>query len=275
MTQVNIKYGDENFGHSIDICELGNSLIWFWSLMQTIGKECGMEKVDVKANATSPGSFSLMTDIVIPWASIAPEILSSLSNLVAIVLSYIEMKKALKWEAVEWIEVVWNWTINIYNNKGSINITQTHYNIYEKNKRKIDKELEQFVSPLQNIGDLNQISLWWEWVPEWTKIEKVDAPFFEAQKTDVDLITDRVVSGVVKEINRNTNKGLFDFDGKQLYMDFRPLIFNQNFFSKLCESLEKSSLIYVKGDIEYGKNGIPKRIQIKEVVDPSLFEFSE
>ncbi len=281
MVNISIKYSWEQFGNSIEVFELWNSLIWFWALVQTVAQiSSWIKKIDIKVTATEPGSFITNFDIGLLWATTASLIASNPKETIDVIIwtikKIIDMKKFLKWKEHTGIESVWDGNVIIKDcewNQMTIN-----YNIVQNYywNEKIDKQLWQTFSPLQNIPDLQQVDIGVVWEEEQiiANISKEDAIYF---KKDVlkDVIKDREIIWIITEMNTNTNWWQIEVWWKQIFVDYKAIFRNEDKFNVMVESLRTKVAIKIKADAEYNQDWSLKKLYATDIINETLLEASK
>lgn len=272
MMKLSIKYSWKEFWNSIDICELWNSLLWFWEFFQTVWKEKWFENLKINVDEAKPWCFDL-------WLSIDANTLiwgaEIIWGLVWFLVDIIDIKKFFKWEDPAWYELKDNWNIAIKNNSWEIKVVQKNtYLTYIDNKPKLDKELQQAFSPIINDSEIQNISIWeinWKKRKELAFVDEEEAPYFNQWWYYTEIENWRIIQWRIVTMNMDTYRWTIEYERKKEYIDFSNVKLIEDQMQKINSSMMNKSDIIIKCDIEYEKWKI-KLITITKVVDSKIFE---
>lgn len=272
MTKLSIKYSWKEFWNSIDICELWNSLLWFWEFFQTVWKEKWFENLTINVDEAKPWCFDL-------WLSIDANTLiwgaEIIWGLVWFLVDIIDIKKFFKWEDPAWYELKDNWNIAIKNNSWEVKVVQKNtYLTYIDNKPKLDKELQQAFSPIINDPEIQNISIWevnWKERNEVAFVNEEDAPYFNQWWYYTEVENWRIIQWRIVTMNMDTYRWTIEYERKKEYIDFSNVKLVEDQMQKINSSMMNKTDIVIKCNIEYEKWKI-KLITIAKVVDSKVFE---
>ena len=272
MAKLSIKYSWKEFWNSIDICELWNSLLWFWEFFQTVWKEKWFENLTINVDEAKPWCFDL-------WLSIDANTLiwgaEIIWGLVWFLVDIIDIKKFFKWEDPAWYELKDNWNIAIKNNSWEVKVVQKNtYLTYIDNKPKLDKELQQAFSPIINDPEIQNISIWevnWKERNEVAFVNEEDAPYFNQWWYYTEVENWRIIQWRIVTMNMDTYRWTIEYERKKEYIDFSNVKLVEDQMQKINSSMMNKTDIVIKCNIEYEKWKI-KLITIAKVVDSKVFE---
>ncbi len=273
MTNLSIKYSWEKFWHSIDICELWNSLLWFWEFFQTVAKENEMKNVNIHVNQANPWCFdiglSIDTDTLIWWAKVV-------WWLVALVAWILEIKKHLKGKKPIETAIEQDWSVTIKNEDWqTLTVQRNTYNTYNNCNFRIDKQLAEAFSPLANNDNIQKISLWeikeWEERKEIISVDEEEIPYFTSNLPDSQIIENRILQGRIVTMNIDTYWWTIEYMWKKEYIDFSRVKFKEEDMKAINDSMMKKMDIVVRCNIEYERGKI-RHITITWVIPNSILE---
>lgn len=253
MTKVSIKYAWDNFWHTIDICELWNSLLWFGEFFQTIAKENNLTNLTVNVNEAKPWCFDIWLDID------ADTLLKGVEVwwwIVWIAVWVIDLKKYFKWESKHTTEIQPDGNIKINKEWSAPIIVQKNvYNTYHKCSVKIDKELSEAFSPLANNDLIEDISIGSiqddKTRTNLVNVNKEEVAYFRSVEPEIKIIEGFILQGRVVTMNMDTYRGTVEYLWKKEYIDFSRIKNIESHMQAINDSLMKKEDVVIKCNIEY------------------------
>lgn len=274
MKEISLKYSGEHFGHSIDVIELWNSLIWFWWYLQLIAKEQNIEDLQINVKATEQGSFVVLLDLIAQNAWLFWETIDILWSLLEIAKTIIELKKHLKWNPPTKTKIEWNGNIKIQNCEwNSISISANTYNFYNTNNVAINRTLWWFTSPLNKIDNLTDIKINgnnWDTELE-VSINNQEWLFFSNDSLDKSSENDVLIEGTVKSMSMNNYSWTIEIYKKNYKISFKSIRTINDAVCQLGDSMTHSMKIFVKWNITYQWDDI-MLIDITEVLKQDILK---
>ena len=273
MAQISIKYAGNNFWHSIDICELWNSLLGFWEFFQTIAKENNQKNLIVNVSEAKPWCFDILLDIdantLLKWIEVWWWI-------IGIAVWVIELKKYFKWDSDHSTEVQADGQIKITKEWSAPIIVQRNvYNTYTKCNIKIDKELSEAFSPLIDNDSIEDISI--GIIKENTareplvNVNKEEASYFRSEDCETKVIEWAILQGRIVTMNIDTYRGTMEHIWRKEYIDFSRVRLDTGYMKAINNSMMNREDIVVKCNIEYELGKI-RLITILWIIPSRVFE---
>ena len=285
---LHIKFAGSTMdtGH-VDAVDFAHTVSASAELLKFIAKGVESTKdkeVSVDLIATREGSFEADLAIVIrDIAEVAPalipllidgRVISSTKQLIDIFKQLIQVKKFLKGEKPNKIEIVQNNGsphVAIHGNSGTINVNVATYNLLQTEGA--SKKLHKIVQPLlKEDAELDSIEILEE-NEESVQISKPEAHYFEKEE-ELQMIEHKV-RGIITAMDRKTYNGKISISDKRINFeieieDIKKL---DKVVDGLIESMKNKIAITIMGEAAFDFESNLKHIKIKDIEkDSQLFD---
>lgn len=252
MKELSLRYSWDDFGHSIDVIELWNSLIWFWWYLQLIAKEQNIDNLQINVKATEQWSFVVILDLIAQNAWLFWSALDVLWSLLDIAKTIIELKKHLRWNPPAHANVTGDGNVAVQNcDWATINISANTYNFYTTNNIAINRTLWWFTSPLNKIGNLTKIEIDSNNENMGISINEDEWLFFDADNLQKSTENNVLVEGIMKSMSMNTYTWQIEMYRKNYKVNFKGIRTLDEAIHKLWYSMTHWTKIFIKWNITY------------------------